>query len=100
MKTQASDADKLLIESVIVKLTLEGKVVNKPPPQDLASFYNPTNVIDNIQHGPSQNHSINSCNINSSILSETSLSTENNLQTPIREISVSNSEIPENQIYI
>ena len=98
MKTQASDADKVLIESVIVKL--EGKVANKKNPQDLASFYNSTNVIDNIQHGPSQNHSINSCNINSSILSETSLSTENNLQTPIREISVSNSEILENQIYI
>ena len=98
MKTQASDADKVLIEIVIVKL--EGKVANKKKPQDLASFYNSTNVIDNIQHGPSQNHSINSCNINSSILSETSLSTENNLQTPIREISVSNSEVPENQIYI
>ena len=98
MKTQASDADKVLIESVIVKL--EGKVANKKKPQDLASFYNSTNVMDNIQHGPSQNHSINSCNINSSILSETSLSTENNLQTPIREISVSNSDIPENQIYI
>ena len=98
MKTQASDADKVLIESVIVKL--EGKVANKKKPQDLASFYNSTNVIDNIQHGPSQNHSINSCNINLSILSETSLSTKNNLQTPIREISVSNSEVPENQIYI
>ena len=98
MKTQASDADKVLIEIVIVKL--EGKVANKKNPEDLASFYNSTNVIDNIQHGPSQNHSINSCNINLSILSETSLSTENNLQTPIREISVSNSEVPENQIYI
>ena len=51
MKTQASDADKVLIEIVIVKL--EGKVANKKNPEDLASFYNSTNVIDNIQHGPS-----------------------------------------------
>ena len=51
MKMQASDADKVLIESVIVKL--EGKVANKKKTQDLASFYNSTNVIDNIQHGPS-----------------------------------------------
>ena len=40
LKTQASNADKALIDSAIVKLTLEGKIINKKPPRDLDSFYN------------------------------------------------------------
>ena len=47
MKAQASNADKVLIESVIVKLTLEGKIADKETPQSLDSFYNSTKVIDN-----------------------------------------------------
>ena len=31
MKTQASNADKPFIDSVIVKLTLEGKIIHKKP---------------------------------------------------------------------
>ena len=58
MKTQASNSDKVLIESVIVKLTLEGKIVNKKTLQGLDSFYISTKVIDNIYHDPSQNHCI------------------------------------------
>ena len=58
MKTQASNSDKVLIESVIVKLTLEGKIVNKKTLQGLDSFYIFTKVIDNIHHDPSQNHCI------------------------------------------
>ena len=58
MKTQASNSDKVLIESVIVKLTLEGKIVNKKTLQGLDSFYISTKVIDNIHHDPSQNHCI------------------------------------------
>ena len=29
METQASNADKALLDSVIIKLTLEGKIINK-----------------------------------------------------------------------
>ena len=61
-------------------------------------FYNSTKVIYNIQHDPLQNHSINSFDVTSSILSETSPSIENDLQTRIRESSITNSEVPENQI--
>ena len=39
MKTQASDADKVLIESVIVKL--EGKVANKKTPKTWPLFIIP-----------------------------------------------------------
>ena len=35
MKMQASNADKALIDSVIVKLTLEGKIINKKTPQGM-----------------------------------------------------------------
>ena len=79
---------------------MEGKVVNKKSSQGLDSFYNYTKVIYNIQHDPSQNRFINSCKINSSILSESSPSVKNNLQTLILESSLSNSEVPENQINI
>ena len=51
-----------------------------------------------MQHDTSQNHSINSFNVSSSILSETSPSTQSDLQTRIRESSITNSEVPENQI--
>ena len=50
MKTQASNAGKALIDSVIVKLTLEGKVTNKKAPQGLDSFYKFEKEIDNIQY--------------------------------------------------
>ena len=68
MKTQASNADKVLIESVIVKLTLRGKIENKKTSQNLDSFCNSSKVIDNIQHDPSKNHCIYLGNICSSIL--------------------------------
>ena len=38
MKTQASNTDKVLIESVIAKLTLEPKITYKKLPQGLDSF--------------------------------------------------------------
>ena len=52
MKTQASNTDKVLIESVIAKLKIEGKIVNNKTLQDLDSFCNSTKVIKNIQHDP------------------------------------------------
>ena len=66
------------------QLTLEGKMVNKQTQQGLDSFYNSPKVIDNIQHDPTQNHYVNSCDISYSVLSETSLSVENNPQSPIQ----------------
>ena len=55
MKIQALNADKALIDSVIVKLKLEGKIIDTPPPtppppnpQGLDSFYDSTKEIDNI----------------------------------------------------
>ena len=67
MKTQASNADKALIESAIVKLTLEGKIVNKKTPQDLHSFYKSTKKIYYMQYDHSQNQlqNTNSPDINS-----------------------------------
>ena len=41
MKTQASNADKVLIKGVIVKLRLEVKIVNEKTPQDPVSFIIP-----------------------------------------------------------
>ena len=41
MRTQASNADKVLIESVIIKLTLEGKIVNKKTHEALTLFLIP-----------------------------------------------------------
>ena len=38
MKTQASNVDKVLIESIIAKLTLDSKIVNKKTLQRLDSF--------------------------------------------------------------
>ena len=61
-------------------------------------FYNSTKVIYNIKHVPLQNHSINSSGVSSSILSETSPSVEYDLQTRIRESSITSGEVPENQI--
>ena len=61
-------------------------------------FYNSTKVTYNIQHDPLQNHNINSFNVSSSILSATSPSVENDLQTLMRESSITNSEVPENLI--
>ena len=55
MKTQATNAGKALIDSVIVKLTLERKIINKKTPQSLDSFYNSTKVIDNMQFDYSHN---------------------------------------------
>ena len=71
VKTHASIADKVLIESVIVKLTPEGSIVNKKTLQGLDSFFNSTKVIDNIHPDSPQNHCTNSCDISSSILNET-----------------------------
>ena len=67
MKTQALNADKVLIKSIILKLIREDKLVSKK-------------VADNTRHDSSQNqiHYINSSDINSSILSETASSVENN----------------------
>ena len=81
MKTQASNANKALIDSVIVKLTLEGKIINKKSPEGLDSFYNSTKEIDNIQYDHSYNQlqSTNSADINSSFLSETAPSIDKNL---------------------
>ena len=94
-------ADKILIESIIVKLTLEGNILNKKNLQGLDLFYNSAKVIDNIQHDSSQNHCINSGDLSSSILSETSPSIGSNLQTPIRESSITKSDdVPENQTNI
>ena len=66
------------------------------------SFYTPTKVIDNIQHDPSQNqlHCINSSDIISFFLSESVLSIENNIKTLLRESSITNSQVPNNQINI
>ena len=93
MKTQASNADKALINSGIVKLTLEGKIINKKTPQRLDSFYNFTKEIDNIQYNYSQNQlqSTNSSDINSSFLSEAAASVDKILQTPVRRSSITNS---------
>ena len=66
----------------------------------MESFYNVTKVTGDIWHEPSQNHCINSNDISSSILCETSPSVENYLQKPIRESSVTNGEVPENQINV
>ena len=41
MKSQASNADTVLIESVIVKLTMEGKSVNKKPGKAWTPFIIP-----------------------------------------------------------
>ena len=73
MKTQALNADKALIDSAIVKLTLEGTIINKKTPQGLDSFYNSTKEIDNIQYDQSHNQlqSTNSTDISSSFFSET-----------------------------
>ena len=49
MKTEALNADKALIDNVIFKLTLEGKIINKNTPQCLDSFFNSTQEIDKIQ---------------------------------------------------
>ena len=95
MKTQASNAEKALIDSVIIKLTLEGKIINKKTPQGLDSFYNSTQEIGNIQYDHSHNQlqSTNSTNINSSFHSETAPSIGKNLQTPICESSVTNTVV-------
>ena len=93
IQTQALNADKVLIKSIIVKLTLEDKIVTPFSPQDKDSFYNSAKVTDNTRYDPSQNqiHCINSSDISSSIYSETALSVENNLPTLIREGSMANS---------
>ena len=67
------------------------------------SFYNFTKIIDNLQHDPPQSHCIDSCNISSSILTETSRSIKSNLQAKFLELKVhgssaTNSPAPENQI--
>ena len=92
-------ADIVLIESVIVKPILEGKIVNKKTPQGLDSFYNSTNEIDNIQynHSQTQLQGTNLSDINSSFLSETASSIDKNLQTPIRKSSFTISEERNNQ---
>ena len=70
----------------------------KTPREAWTLFYNSTKVIYIIQHDPLQNHSINSFGVSSSILSETSPSVESDLQTRIRESSITSGEVPENQI--
>ena len=70
----------------------------KMPREPWTLFYNSTKIIYNIQHDPLQNHSINSFGVSSSILSETSPSVESDLQTRIRESSITSGEVPENQI--
>ena len=89
----------IFIDSVVVKLTLEGKI-NKNPPQGLDSFYNSTKEIDNIQHDHSQNQlqSTNSADINSPFLLDTVPSIDKNLQTPIHESSITNSEVSNTEI--
>ena len=65
------------------------------------SFYNSAKVIHNIQHDLSGNHCINKfVRYQFFYPCETSPSIGNNLQTPIRESSITNSEVPENQINI
>ena len=56
----------IFIDSVVVKLTLEGKI-NKKTPQGLDSFYNSTKEIGNIRYDHSQNQlqSTNSSDISS-----------------------------------
>ena len=70
----------------------------KTPREAWTLFYNSTKVIYIIQHDPLQNHSINSFGVSSSSLSETSPSVESDLQTRIRESSITRGEVPENQI--
>ena len=70
----------------------------KTPREAWTLFYNSTKVIYNIQHDPFQNHSINSSGVSSSILSETSPSVGSDLQTSIRESSITSGEVPEYQI--
>ena len=100
MKTEALNVNKALIDNVIFKLTLEGKIINKKTPQCLDSFYNSTKEIDKIQYGHSQNQrqSTNFPDINSSFLSEAAPSVDKNLQTRIHESSITkkvpNFEIP------
>ena len=69
IQTQALNADKVLIKSIIVKLTLEDKIVTPLSPQDKDSFYNFAKVTDSTRYDPSQNqiHCINSSDISSSI---------------------------------
>ena len=57
--------------------------------------------MDNIHHDSLQNQlqSINSSDINSTFFSKTALSIKNNLQTPTRESSITNSEVPNYQIH-
>ena len=98
MKTLPSNADKVLIKIVIVKIAAKYITLNKKVTQGLDSFYNSTKLIYNIHHDNLQNHSINSFDVTSSILSKTSPSIEKDLQTRIRKSSISNSEVPENQI--
>ena len=66
------------------------------------SFYNPTKLIDNIQHDPSQDqlHCINSSEISSSFLIKSVPSIQNYLETLLRVSSITNSEVPNNQINI
>ena len=100
MKTEALNVNKALIDNVIFKLTLEGKIINKNTPQCLDSFFNSTKEIDKIQYGHSQNQrqSTNFLDINSSFLSEAAPSVDKNLQTRIHESSITkkvpNFEIP------
>ena len=70
----------------------------KTPREAWTLFYNSTKVIYIIQDDPLQNHSINSFGVSSSSLSETSPSVESDLQTRIRESSITRGEVPENQI--
>ena len=80
---------------VIVKLILEGKIINKKTPLGLDSFYNSTKEIGNIEYDHSHNQlqSTNSADINSSFLNETAPSIDKNLQTPTRESSITNSVV-------
>ena len=80
---------------VIVKLILEGKIINKKTPLGLDSFYNSTKEIDNIEYDHSHNQlqKTNSADINSSFLNETAPSIDKNLQTPIRKSSITNSVV-------
>ena len=69
---------------------MEGKVINKKNPQGLDSFHHSRKVIDNIKYDHSHNQlqGTSSADINSSFLSETAPSIDKNLQTPVREISI------------
>ena len=95
MKTEALNADKALIDNVIFKLTLEGKIINKNTPQCLDLFFNSTKEIDKIQYGHSQNQrqSTNFLDINSSFLSEAAPSVDKNLQTRIHESSITKKSV-------